>query len=377
MERAISTESYEIAAPDTRAGKLRSTLEKASTEAVLVVDEDEVVGAVLPRDLLRSRLSDDAQAQAVMGTVPKLDPETDVHEIARVLLENETTVVPLVDETGIYGVVTRDSLLAEATDGLETMEVADIYTSDPITVDRKTEMGKVVNTLRERDVSRLPVVDDDELVGIATTDDLVEFVVRGTDTTTNGSRGGDKSNLVELPVENVMSRPAETTTPSATVESVLETMFEKGYDGMVVDDDSADGPIGIVTKTDVLRAVTGVETPDLEVQVVNPEYFRTEEREAVAERIEAITEKYQELDVFDARVTLQKHDENHRGLSLMRCQVRLFTDGEQLAGTGEEYGAADAFSAALETLERNVLELKGKRSEAEQTETVPAERRDH
>lgn len=377
MERAILTEEYEIVAPDTRAGKLRSTLEKASTAAVLVVDEDDVVGAVLPRDLLRSRLSDDAQAQAVMSTVPQLDPETDVREIARVLVENETTVVPLVDETGIAGVVTRDSLLEEATEGLEEVAVADVYTRDPITVDRKTEMGNVVNTLRESGVSRVPVVDDDELVGIATTDDLVEFVVRGTDTTTNGSRGGDKSTLVELPVENVMSRPAETTTPSASVESAVETMFEKGYDGMVVDDDSTEGPAGVVTKTDVLRALTGVETPDLEVEVVNPEYFRTEDREAVAERIESVTEKYQDLEVFGARVMLQKHDENHRGLSLIRCQVRLFTDTEQLAGTGEEYGAADAFSAALETLERNVLELKNKRSDTERSESVPFERQEH
>ncbi|MBX0296200.1 CBS domain-containing protein [Haloarcula nitratireducens] len=371
MDRAILTQDYETATPETRAGKLRSTLEESSTEAVLVVD-DEVVGAVLARDLLRSRLSDDAQAQAVMGTVPQLDPETSVREIARVLVENDTTVAPLVDEEGLHGVVTRDSLLEDVGADLSTLDVADVYTADPVTVERKAKMGEVVNELRENGISRLPVVDDEDgLVGVATTDDLVEFVVRGTDTADRGDRGGgEKPHLTDLPVENVMSRPAETTTPDESVQSAVETMFEKNYDGLVVVEDGTDDPVGVLTKTDVLRALTYTETPELDLQVTNPEYLRSTDRAEITEQIEEITEKYQELDVINAHVTLQKHDESHRGQSLMRCQIRLFTDKDQLAGTGEGYGAEDAFSIALEKLEQNVLELKGKRSETEEREAV-------
>ncbi|WP_423999133.1 CBS domain-containing protein [Haloarcula salina] len=371
MNRSILTQEFESVTPETRAGKLRSDLQTNSTAAVLVGD-DEIEGAVLPRDLLRSRLSDDAQAQTVMGTVPKPAPTAETSEIARVLVESESTVAPLVDEAGVRGIVTRDSLLRAVDTDFDAINVESIYTQDPVTVDRKTKMGKVVNIVRENGISRVPVVDDDELVGIATTDDLVEFVVRGTDTATKGDRRGEKRHLVDLPVENVMSRPAETTTPSATVGSALETMFEKGYDGLVVaDGSSVERPLGVLTKTDVLRAITDSDTPDLDVQVVNPEYFREIDWTAITERIEGVTEKYQELDVFDARVTVQKHEENHRGESLMRCEVRLFTDEDRVAGTGEEYGAANAFDAALETLEKNVLELKGKQTDRDRNETVP------
>jgi CBS domain containing-hemolysin-like protein len=44
-------------------------------------------------------------------------------------------------------------------------------------------------------------------------------------------------------------------------------------------------------------------------------------------------------------------------------QVRLRGDQETLAGTGEGYGANDALSIALDKLERNVIELKRKRSD--------------
>lgn len=41
------------------------------------------------------------------------------------------------------------------------------------------------------------------------------------------------------------------------------------------------------------------------------------------------------------------------------------TNEGQIAGTGEGYGGDEAFSLALETLERNVLDRKGKRSDEE------------
>jgi ribosome-associated translation inhibitor RaiA len=150
-----------------------------------------------------------------------------------------------------------------------------------------------------------------------------------------------------------------------------------GYNGLaVVDDDTHGDLVGVVSKTDVLRALVVAESNRLDVQMTNPGYLRTEERESVAERIEAVTAKAQELDVIEAQVDLQKHDEELRGQSLFRCQLRLFTDEEQVAGTAEGYGAADALSTALETLERNVLDLKSQRMAEEPHGRVPQEHRE-
>ncbi|WP_162562472.1 CBS domain-containing protein [Salinigranum rubrum] len=367
------TQEYETAEPETRVGAVRSELETATTEAVLVVDED-VTGAVLPRDLLRSRLSDDAEVQSIQRRVPAVDSETGVREVARLLVENETTIAPVFDGEAFRGVVTRDSLLRAVSDSLSAIDVADVYTTEPATVDRKTAMGELVNDLRENDLTRLPVLDDGDLVGVATTDDLVEFVVRSAQAPSAGDRGGEKADLLELPVENVMSRPAETTTPTRTVQSAVERMLETGYDGLaVVTDDTHGDLIGVISKTDVLQALVVAESERLDVQVTNPEYLRTEEREEVPRRIEAIVEKDQKLDVIDAQVDFQKHDEELRGQSLFRCQIRLFTDEDQVAGTGEGYGAADALSTALETLERNVLDLKNQRTAEKPHGQVPQE----
>ena len=368
--QTLVTQHVTEVTPDTRIGTVRSRLEDDSTDAVLVVD-GEVRGAVLPRDLLRSRLSDDAEAQAVMRSVPTVEWGTDVREIARLFVENDTTVVPVADDGEFPGAVTRDSLLGEVVDDLDALDVADVHTRDPVTVERDTTMGEVVNTLRENNVSRLPVLDDGDLAGVATTDDLVEFVTRATDAASRGDRSGDKPSLIELPVENVTSRPAETITPSATLQEAVERMFDADVGGLVVVDDERDEPgtetdvRAVLTKTDALSALTYTDESRLQVQVTNPEFLRATDREEVAERIGSIAGKFEALDVLHARVDFQRHEEQHRGEPLFRCQARLFTDETQLAGTGEGYGAENALSLALDKLERNLLDLKERRTEDE------------
>jgi ribosome-associated translation inhibitor RaiA len=71
------------------------------------------------------------------------------------------------------------------------------------------------------------------------------------------------------------------------------------------------------------------------------------------------------MQVHHAHVRFSEHKERLRGTPLMRCQIRLRTNRGQIAGSGEGYGAETAFRVALDKLERNVLELKGIRADAE------------
>jgi hypothetical protein len=65
------------------------------------------------------------------------------------------------------------------------------------------------------------------------------------------------------------------------------------------------------------------------------------------------------MQVQHAHVRFHEHKEKLRGTPLLQCQIRLRTNRGQLAGSGEGYGADHAFHVAADTLERNVLELKG------------------
>jgi ribosome-associated translation inhibitor RaiA len=123
---------------------------------------------------------------------------------------------------------------------------------------------------------------------------------------------------------------------------------------------------GILTKTDVLRALSYTEETHLDVQITNIRLLDTISRQDVREAIEEVADKYQKMQVQHAHVRFHKHKEKLRGTPLIQAQIRLRTNKGQVAGSGEGYGARNAFHVALDKLERNVLELKGIQSDEEQ-----------
>jgi CBS domain-containing protein len=360
----IATQQYLAVGPETPLSQVRSEFETDTHPGgVLVTEEEKCVGVIQPRDLLRSQYETETKAQSVVRSVPYIDRSTNVREAARLLVENGTKVAPVTQQDDFWGSITAAGILESVLDNLSVLSVSDIHTADVITTTEEDTLGDAINSLRTHNISRLPVVDEDgTLTGIVTTDDLAEFVVRDQDQPHTGDRGGDTDRLLDIPIYDVMSRPAETPL-NATVDDAVETMLDGDYDGLVVTPAYDDLVAGVLTKTDVLRALTYTEEDFLDVQITNSDVLRTTTQQEIHDRIEEIVEKHEEMDAYHAHVRFQEHHEEFKDTNLMRCQVRLQGDQESLAGTGEGYGSEDALSIALDKLERNVLELKGKRSD--------------
>jgi hypothetical protein len=113
----------------------------------------------------------------------------------------------------------------------------------------------------------------------------------------------------------------------------------------------------------VLRALSYTEEEHMDVQITNVALLETISREEIVRSVEATADKYAEMQVQHAHVRFHEHDETLRGTPLVQCQIRLRTNRGQV--TGEGYGAESAFHVALDTLERNVIELKGIRADEE------------
>ena len=344
-----------------RLGKIRSLFDRERPKGIVVMDDGEYAGVIGERDLLRSRIEDDTKASALMKSAPEVARHEDVREVARVLVEGNVKLAPVYEGAKLYGVVTADAILEAVLENLDALDVDDIYTDDVVSINEGSRVGQAINRLREHGISRLPVVDDDgRLTGILTTHDIVDFVVRDNDRQGRGDRSGDLDRLLDLPVYDMMSSPVLTTTVDTSVREAVETMLSEDINGLVVTPDGNDGLVGgVVTKTDVLRALTFTEEDAMDVQITNVDLLDTISREDVREAITQVSEKYQEMRVLHAHVRFHEHKEKLRGTPLIQTQIRLRTTHGQVAGSGEGYGAEHAFHVALDKLERNVIELKG------------------
>jgi len=363
----IATSEYVAVDIDERLGKVRSVFERDNPKGLIVTDDGEYAGVITQKQLVQSHIEDNTKAGAMTQSAPKVERTDDVREVARVLVEGGTKVAPVFEADRLWGIVTEDAILAAVLENLDALTVDQIYTEDVVTITEDANVGQVINLLREHGISRLPVLDEDGLLsGMVTRHDIVDIVVRDMDKATRGERAGDIERVLDLPVSDEMSSPVATTTPEESVRDAVERMLDNDYAGLVVTPEGDDGTVeGILTKTDVLRALTFTEEDHLDVQITNVKLLDTVSREDIRQRIEQVADKYGAMQVQHAHVRLHEHKEKLRGTPLIQCQIRLRTNKGQTAGSGEGYGADTAFGVALDKLERNVLDLKGVQADEE------------
>jgi len=368
----IATKDYVEVDVGTRLGKVRSRFSEDNLKGIIVTRDGAYEGVLSERELLQSHVEDDAKVAALVkpsrnAPAPKVGRHEDVRETARVLVEGGVKVAPVFEGDNLWGIVSVDGILDAVLDNLDALTVGDIYTDDAVVIEESGTLGQAINRLRENGISRLPVVGDDgQLSGIVTRHDLTDVVVRSDQKMTTGSRTGESSRILDIPVYDIMSSPVQTTTVGESVEDAVRTMLDDDLGGLVVTPEANDGTItGVVTKTDVLRALTFTEEDHIDVQVSNIALLDTLTREDIRDAITQVADKYQAMDVMHVHVRFQEHKEKLRGTPLIYSQIRIRTDNGGVAGSGEGYGAENAFRVALDKLERNVLEMKEYRADEE------------
>jgi CBS domain-containing protein len=358
----------------TPLSKVAGAFENQELDAVVVTDGDEYRGVVSRRQLASSSNQPSANVGSQVQRVPTVERTEDVREVGRLMIGSDAKTLPVLDDGRVVGVVTGDAVLEAVRPFLDAATVDDAYTAKLISATPETTIGKALNLLREAGVAHLPVVDGDDLVGMVSLYDVIEFTTRGGSKSQGGSAGsfggggqnrggfgareGDADRMLDLPVRNLMSDAVVTVARSAPLDEVVETMFDQEISSLVVTADDTDEPVGIITKTDVIEALTWERDDRNAVQVFGLDLLEGMEYDDVSALIERMASKYGEMSVIKASIELQEHKEQSRGVPLVLARIRLVTDRGYFTADGEGYGASHALRLAANAVERQLL--KGK-----------------
>lgn len=128
--------------------------------------------------------------------------------------------------------------------------VKDWMTSNPVLIASDVILPDVHMLMKEKNIRRLPVVDDGKLVGIVALGDVLEA---GPSDAISLSIHELHYLIAKLTVKEIMTKDVITVGEDTKLHDVAELMLENKIGGLPVM--NGDKVVGIITESDVFRAV--------------------------------------------------------------------------------------------------------------------------
>jgi CBS domain-containing protein len=223
-----------------------------------------------------------AVADVMSRDVALVRPDTPIDEIVTLLIDRALRSLPVVDDQRrVVGIITDGDLLTRGALGLSVdlqqalplaeraAQVAnlaglphratDLMTRDPVTLAARTPLAKAAAVMADRDLKRLPVVDEQGgLAGIVSRSDLLATVAEGL-----RQRPAESLPLPEgapATVGEMMLRDVPTVHRDTPLAKTIERLLQTTKRRVVVVDD-AGHVVGIITDGDVLRRAAQRDRP--------------------------------------------------------------------------------------------------------------------
>lgn len=118
--------------------------------------------------------------QAKGGTVFSIAPEAPVREAIKLMAEHRIGALLVMRGSQLVGVVSeRDYARKVILQGRSSAEtaVADIMRNEPLTVSPETDIFECMRLCTDSRVRHLPVIQDNAVIGVISTGDLVKAVI--------------------------------------------------------------------------------------------------------------------------------------------------------------------------------------------------------
>jgi CBS domain-containing protein len=246
------------------------------SRVVVVNDDDIPVGMVTEKDLTRklkgkgpqwkSRPIDKISIKRVMSSNPiTARPNDKIQKAIEILIKNKIGSIPIVDEDGIAGIITKTDLMKVYTDKLRgKWKVSDLMTPDVITVNENHSIAHVISTMEDNKIGKIVVIRDNEPVGIITPENISFAQVEDPETGVSvekiyfirNSDGKAKRNVrvvSMMTAGDIMRNHMTKISGNEDAAVAADMMIENKVNGLPVVD--GDILVGVITKTDLIRGI--------------------------------------------------------------------------------------------------------------------------
>ncbi|WP_321422692.1 CBS domain-containing protein [uncultured Methanobacterium sp.] len=177
----VMNEEVILAEENEQVSHARNLMIKYGYSRILVVDQEgKPVGILTEKDLTRKmrsngpkwkrRTIDKISIRRVMTPNPlTINPFREVQEAVELMIKNDISSVPVVDGDEVVGIVTKSDLMNFYLQKYTgKWKVSDLMTSEVITVNENHSIGHVISVMEDDKIGKVIVMRDNEPVGIIT-----------------------------------------------------------------------------------------------------------------------------------------------------------------------------------------------------------------
>jgi CBS domain-containing protein len=339
---------------------------KESPNSLAVLDEkNKYSGVISRRWIVRARLDPaTTKVKSLMRSTPKVEPDVSLSKAAKMMIQSGVRQLPVFEKEKLLGFVTDENIIHGAvTNEWGKTPVEQIMTKAPFTLDTTRSVGAVLSLFREHDISHVPVMENGKVVGIVSTQDIIENVFQPNQRQTLGDIKGEKIQVLSIPAKGVMTSPVVTVTPETTLKDAESKMHKYNVHCLVVL--AKERLVGIATKLDFLEPISLME--DLDRRLTIQFAAKGTEIDASAQgfmmgEFDSFAKKYRDLlESGTLFVYMKVHGTNHKGQPLIHCRLQLRTvKGVKgfFFASAEGFGVEPTFRVALDRLDRRILRSK-------------------
>ncbi|MEM2192677.1 MAG: CBS domain-containing protein, partial [Candidatus Hadarchaeales archaeon] len=170
--------------PNEPVSHAKNLLIRYRVSRLLVISEGEAVGMLSLHDIAeglnrsgpswRRREIDQIPVSALMHKgVISASPNTEVEKIAQMMIKNGISSVVIAENNKPLGIVTKTDVIRHFAESLAgKLKVVALMTPDPIVVNRKHSISRVLELMKKWRIKRVIVVDGEKPIGIITERDI-------------------------------------------------------------------------------------------------------------------------------------------------------------------------------------------------------------
>jgi CBS domain-containing protein/ribosome-associated translation inhibitor RaiA len=346
-----------VVRPGDTVGQVASKmLSQRRHEAIALDRENRFLGIVLARDIVKRKVSDPHKAkieQFITEENPLL-PGTSLSEIINAFLVNDYRTVPfkegdrimLLTKTGLLQLLKHDAVIKgkKAEDAMKF----------PYCINAEDSLSTARASLKDMNVSRLPVVKDGNVEGIVDALDLLSPIVKG-ETTKRGEPDEERTHMDEVPASSFMRKDFPKAEPETPLTVVVDSIV-RNHSAVIVEREGR--LLGMVTPGDVLKLL-GKEVKGAYVTVSGIEDEDDYIKSVIYQEIEATLKKINKIYPVNYLVVhADRYGTGKRTKHLIKA--RLATEKGFFFGRDHAWDLAQAVKGVLANLEKEVIKRKEK-----------------